>query len=225
MACLYDYCYEGSGTAVFSGEALTVSPDYNYYPLAEAIISGGGAGPYPIIIYQGSGTAYTSGAALVDVHRVSECACCEPCRALDNTFRYFIEYLNVGMVPSDQSLFLHTRDEVPVFQDQITKEYYCSPDYVDCHSDFVTGLLNICGVTDVAVHSFRIWVRIAPAYTLDEVQTAVVEYVRDWYGYQLKEALPGSGVPLVSSSQRRPITGLTTTKGGATTCPPYVPAS
>lgn len=122
--------------------------------------------------------------------------------------RYRLEYTYDETIRSDMSVFIHLRQNTPIYQARIDKEDY---DISTTKHPFLTGLFNIAGVTEVSTRAYRIWLMKSPIYTWEEVLYPVLWYCAFWYQHDSLAALPGSANPdgtgftLPSPLQRRKI--------------------
>lgn len=178
-----DYNYSGAGTITMDGEADSL--------VRLSFVSGGGDTTI-------TGTVLTSTLVytVVNSHR-SE----------DQTLHYAVEYSNDNLQPSENCIYFHLRDEVPFYQNKVAKEVYTQDDYDPKHS-FIDNLFNIGGITDVSVQAYRVWVQIAPSYTLEEVEEKVASYLQGYMGYDYSATGPGHGIQLRSQDQRRPLSNF-----------------
>lgn len=113
-----------------------------------------------------------------------------------------IEWFRDGEKPSGEGMFLHTKIDLPCYQDFITKEDYTKlTDDEKC--DFVTGLFDIPGVVEASVKAYRVYVIKADLYTWEEVSPQVVSYTGTALGQSVYNELPGSRLTIESSLQRR----------------------
>lgn len=122
--------------------------------------------------------------------------------------RYKLEYTYDETIRSDSSVFIHLRQNTPIYQARIDKEDY---DISPIKHPFLTGLFNIAGVTEVSTKAYRIWLMKSPLYTWEEVLYPVLWFCAFWYQHDSLAQLPGSANPdgtgftLASPLQRRKI--------------------
>jgi hypothetical protein len=104
---------------------------------------------------------------------------------------YKLEYVYDNSTPWDSSVFIHLRFNTPVYQDHINKEDYdILP--VEKKHEFLTGLFNIAGVTELSTKAYRIWLMKSPVYSWQEVLEPVLYYLLFWYQESEFNKLPGS---------------------------------
>lgn len=105
---------------------------------------------------------------------------------------YKLEFVYDESSASDASVFIHLRHNTPVYQSRLTKEDYeiLTEDEQD---DFISALFNIGGVVEISLKGYRIWVMKSPVYSWQEVLEPLLYYLKDFYGEDRFEALPGSG--------------------------------
>ena len=106
--------------------------------------------------------------------------------------QYKLEYIFGGDGPSDDSVFIQLRVNPPTYQSWIDKETYDVQDTEDKH-DFLTGLFNIAGVTELSSKAYRLWIMKSPVYSWEEVLAPTLSFIKDWYSETTLEELPGSG--------------------------------
>jgi|GEM_PF-4730047 hypothetical protein len=122
--------------------------------------------------------------------------------------KYFLEFNYDESTRSDSAVYIHLRQNPPVYKPQIDKEDYdVLP--VDQKHIFLTSIFNIAGVTEVSSRAYRIWLVKSPIYTWEEVVLPVLYYISTFFGESGIEEIPGSGKPngsgntLPSPTQRR----------------------
>ena len=122
--------------------------------------------------------------------------------------RYRLEYTYDETIRSDTSVFIHLRQNTPIYQARIDKEDY---DISANKHPFLTGIFNVSGVTEVSTKAYRIWLMKSPIYTWEEVLLPVLTYCAFWYQHDSLAQLPGSANPdgtgftLPDPKQRRKI--------------------
>ena len=107
---------------------------------------------------------------------------------------YKLEYNWDDSDPSDAGVYIQLRDNPPVYRSQTDKEVYDVLPTEEKH-DWLTGLFNIAGVTEVSSRAYRIWIMKSPVYTWQEVLTPALGFMKDWYGHADIQDLPGSANP------------------------------
>ncbi len=129
---------------------------------------------------------------------------------MPDSFQYKIEFNYNDDGPADAGCYIQIRRNVPIYQNRIDKEFYDVKPDEEKH-EFLTGLFNIAGVTEVATQAYRVWLMKSPVYDWDEVLEAVLDFMKGSYGDDPLESLPGSGwsdgqgFTLESPSTRRPL--------------------
>lgn len=122
--------------------------------------------------------------------------------------RYKLEYTFDDTTRSDSSVFIHFKQNVPIYQTRIDKEDY---DISITKHPFLTGLFNISGVTELSTKAYRIWLMKSPIFSWEEVLYPVLWYCAFWYQHDSLAQLPGSANPdgtgftLPDPKQRRKI--------------------
>ena len=122
--------------------------------------------------------------------------------------RYRLEYTYDDKIRSDTSVFIHLRQNTPIYQSRIDKEDY---DITSQKHPFLTGLFNIAGVTEISTKAYRVWLMKSPIYTWEEVLYPVLWFIAYWYQHDSLAQLPGSANPdgtgfvLPDPTQRRKI--------------------
>lgn len=108
--------------------------------------------------------------------------------------KYKLEYSYDASTRSDSAVYIHLRENVPVYQEHIDKE-----DYDVLPSDkkhvFLTSIFNIAGVTELSSRAYRVWLVKSPVYNWQEVTLPVLYYIASYFGQADIEELPGSGKP------------------------------
>lgn len=125
-------------------------------------------------------------------------------------FPYKLEFIYDDSSPSDSSVFIHMRDNPPIYMVHTNKEDF---DILDSSQKdpFITALFNIAGVTEMSLKTYRIWIMKSPVYTWEEVLAPFLAYLSNFYEYVGIAPLPGSGnldgtgLQLSSASNRRKI--------------------
>jgi hypothetical protein len=123
---------------------------------------------------------------------------------------YKIEYLYDDTVTSDDSAFIHLKEDVPAYQQHISKENYFDLPEEQQH-EFITGLFGVDGVTEISSQAFRVWVMKAPAFNWEEVLEDVLDYLKTELDETELNQLPGSahldgtGFRLTKARNRREI--------------------
>ena len=114
--------------------------------------------------------------------------------------QYKLEFLKNDTTSADSGVYIHLRQNVPIYVRQITKESYETGSNL---SEWMTGIFNIGGVTDASSLAYRVWVVKSPVFTWDEVITPLLYFIMDYLGEKTLEELPGSGITLNSATDRR----------------------
>lgn len=123
---------------------------------------------------------------------------------------YKLEFIFDESTPSDSSVFIHLRENPPIYQSHIDKEDYDILEDDDKH-EFLTALFTIAGVVELSTTAYRIWLMKSPVYYWSEVMNPILAYLKDYYGEDSLSQLPGSaqvdgqGFTLTKTSQRRKI--------------------
>lgn len=109
-------------------------------------------------------------------------------------FPFRLEFLYNDSTPSDASVYIQMRDNPPIYQKHITKEDY---DILPTASknDFLTGIFEVAGVTELSTGAYRVWLMKSPVYTWAEVLLPVLTFIGEGYGYSGLNPLPGSAQP------------------------------
>lgn len=126
------------------------------------------------------------------------------------TLWYKLEYVFDETAPADSSVYIHLRDNPPIYQSHIDKEDYdVLP--TELKHDFLTGLFVISGVVELSTKAYRVWLMKSPVFTWPEVIDPVIDGIRRWYNYDDIKMLPGSafhdgtGTTLNSPNNRRKV--------------------
>lgn len=106
-------------------------------------------------------------------------------------FKYKLEYNYDDEDPADAGVYIQMRENVPVYRSHTDKEDYDVLDDEDKHA-FLDGLFNTGGVVEVSSRAYRVWLMKSPVYSWEEVLTAVLFFLRDWYSETTFDELPGS---------------------------------
>lgn len=114
--------------------------------------------------------------------------------------QYKLEYLKDNEQPADEGVYIHLRQNTPIYLNKINKEDYELGDY---QPDWMTGIFNIGGVVEASSTAYRVWVSKSPAYEWDEVLPSLLYFMADYLGEDEIEELPGSGIKLDSYLDRR----------------------
>lgn len=123
-------------------------------------------------------------------------------------FEYKLEYTYDGSLPSDSSVYIHMRNNPPIYQAKIDKEDYDILPFVAKHP-FLTGLFSISGVVELSSRAYRVWLMKSPVYNWDEVLLPSLYWIAGFYGESQISSLPGSanesgiGVTIELPVQRR----------------------
>lgn len=92
------------------------------------------------------------------------------------------------------AVFIHLRTNPPIFQDKISKEKYDSLPLIE-RNKFLTTLLGIGGIIEVATQSYLVWIAKAPCFEWDEIIPTVLFEISKALGEKGEvEALDGSVV-------------------------------
>lgn len=115
---------------------------------------------------------------------------------------YKIEWFRDGDVPSQQGMFVHTTEDMPCYQEFITKEDYVElSDSEKC--DFVTALFAIEGIVEVSVKAYRVYVIKAELFQWESLAVSVVQLIGTTLGESVYNEQPGSRMNVESVLQRR----------------------
>ncbi len=123
---------------------------------------------------------------------------------------YKLEFIFDGSTPSDSSVFIHLRRDMPAYRARIDKEKYVILDADKKHA-FITGLFALPGVVELSTKAYRIWVMKSPVYNWQEVLAPLFVYLKTQFSESNLTQLPGSanidgtGLQLSSIDQRRGI--------------------
>jgi len=122
---------------------------------------------------------------------------------------YRLEFTKDDKNASDSAVFIHLRRNPPIYQDRIDKEDYDILDESEKNA-FTTGLIEIAGVVEISLKAYRIWMAKSPVYEWEEILLPVLFFIKDFFGDDDLEQLPGSANPdgtgiIVEPSARRPI--------------------
>lgn len=123
---------------------------------------------------------------------------------------YKLEFSYNDRSPSDSSVYIHLREDPPVYQTQIDKEDYAVLTE-DEQNDFVTGIFDVPGVVELSVRAYRIWLMKSPVYFWKEVIDGVLAHLAEQFEEDSVSPLPGSGTPdgegftLGTPNQRRKV--------------------
>lgn len=109
-----------------------------------------------------------------------------------SVFYYKLEFLYDDTAPSDDGVYIHMRDNPPIYKEHTTKEDY---DVLgdDEKNAFLTELFTVAGVVEVSTKAYRIWLMKSPVYTWEEVLAPIIYYLMTFYGDDSSDSLPGSG--------------------------------
>ncbi len=119
---------------------------------------------------------------------------------------YFkLEYYKGIGGAADEGVFIHCREDMPVYQSKITKEQYYGVQNNHVTA-FLTDLFNVDGVEVLSSMAFRLYVERSPVYHWSEVLGPVVEIIRIYTGCSSISEIQGSGITLQGESNRRPTT-------------------
>jgi hypothetical protein len=123
---------------------------------------------------------------------------------------YKLEYVFDDSTAADESVFIHIRDNPPIYQSRITKESYdILPE--EEKNEFLTQIFNMAGVTELSSKAYRLWVMKSPVYNWKEVMDPSIDYLRTFFGHTDTQSLPGSantdgtGFKLDSINNRRKV--------------------
>lgn len=125
-------------------------------------------------------------------------------------FKYKLEFFYDESSPSDASVYIHMRDNPPIYQEHIDKEEYDILPAEQKH-EFLTEIFNISGVTELSTKAYRVWLMKSPVFTWEEVLLPTLHYMKGYYSYDGIEPLPGSanvdgtGLTLSGPNNRRKI--------------------
>jgi hypothetical protein len=120
---------------------------------------------------------------------------------------YKLEF-NTPTGPSDDSVYIHLRVDVPKYISRVGKEEYELLDPSD-QDAFFDGLFAVPGVVEISVKAFRVWIMKSPIFNWEEVIVPVLAFLQGFYGEDTFNQLPGSanqdglGTRLESEKQRR----------------------
>lgn len=90
------------------------------------------------------------------------------------------------------AIFIHLRTNPPIFQDKIAKEKYDSLPLIK-KNKFLTALMSIGGIIEVATQSYLVWIAKAPCFEWDEIIPTVLFEISKALGEKGEtEALDGS---------------------------------
>ena len=106
-------------------------------------------------------------------------------------YQYKLEYQWDDEDPADDGVYIQQRVDVPKYLSHIDKEAYEELEAEDKHA-FTTGLLDVAGVTELSSRAYRVWIMKSPVYSWEEVLTATLLFLKDWYSETELEELPGS---------------------------------
>lgn len=106
-------------------------------------------------------------------------------------FKYKLEYQWDDTEEADDGVYIQMRANVPKYLSHIDKEDYDALDDEDKHA-FTDGLFDVYGVTELSSRAYRVWIMKSPVYSWEEVLNPTLLFLRDWYGFDELEELPGS---------------------------------
>ena len=122
--------------------------------------------------------------------------------------KYKLEYNKKGTV-SDDSCYIHLREDPRgYYRFQIGKESYDALDSED-QDAFANGLFNVKGVEEISVMAHRVWIMKSPVYDWLEVNTNVLDFIKNFFNQDSLEEIQGSakingeGLRLTSEVDRR----------------------
>lgn len=117
---------------------------------------------------------------------------------------YKLEYIKDGDQAAGEGVFIQIKKDVPSYRNFVGKEdYYADP---DGRSDFVDGLFDIDGITNIASQAFRVYVEKSPIFHWTEVLPDVLDHIAESVDETVLIELPGSGLRLESFKDRRSTT-------------------
>lgn len=113
------------------------------------------------------------------------------------------------------SMYVHLRDNPPVFQDRISKERYDTIPLGD-KKKFLTSIFNTGGVIEAATQSYLVWIMKAPTFEWKEMLPNILYEISMAMGEKGEvEAIEGSadlegkGGAKLQKSPRKLVQGLT----------------
>jgi hypothetical protein len=116
--------------------------------------------------------------------------------------KYKVEYLKDDKKLGDEGALLHVTPDVGTYRSYVTREEYMCMD-PDLQSAFMDSIFAVEGVVAAASQANRIFIEKSPIFTWDEVVTPVLEAARVMTSTLDVEELPGSGVNLGDTKNRR----------------------
>lgn len=107
---------------------------------------------------------------------------------------YKLELLTDKSQPSDDAVYIHIRENPPIYLSHIHKERYDILPPEEKH-EFPSTLFSIEGVVELSLKAYRIWLMKSPIYSWKEVIEPVLAYLV--FYYSTDEAIPinGSALP------------------------------
>jgi hypothetical protein len=114
--------------------------------------------------------------------------------------QYKLEYYKNDNEPEDDSVYIHIRRNTPIYQNKIDKETY---ELGANRNDWMDGIFNIGGIVEASSRAYRLWVSKSPIWEWDEVLPPLLYFMKDYLEEDSLEELPGSGISLNSSHDRR----------------------
>lgn len=106
---------------------------------------------------------------------------------------YKLEFVFDDSAPSDSSVYIHLRNNPPIYKAKINKEDYDVLSSGEKNS-FLTGLFLIAGVVELSTTAYRVWLMKSPAYNWQEVLDPVIEALRLSFGESSSFMMPGSAL-------------------------------
>lgn len=114
-----------------------------------------------------------------------------------------LEWFRDGEVPTQEGAFLHFLEDVPCYQDLITKEEYAELDEED-KCEFVTNLFAQAGVVEVSSKAYRLYIIKAELFDWSSVLTdVIVNVLFPTFGESSINELPGSRLERTTTLERR----------------------
>lgn len=101
-----------------------------------------------------------------------------------------LEFLYDESDSADAGVYIHMRQDPPVYQDHVTKEDFAISEEPE---DFVSALFEIEGVVEVSVKAYRVWIMKSPVFTWLEVLTPTMNTLKTLLGESTLNMLPASG--------------------------------